>query len=191
MNFIKIIRERKIINGSLYRRYFIDSKGNAVGIPIGITTFNAKGQNYVSNSNLKCTGDIGSCAIPYKDAATQEAAYLKMIKINETVTHGAIPTAPKADKRKKIMHDDFSCGYDKSKLPTGVNLHHLVKTKRVVINVSYFDKGRNKFHNKQLYVGTFSNWESRVEQVIQKGIELRESSLVIYNELTNQVTENA
>ena len=193
MNFIKIIRERKIIGGSLYRRYFIDSKGNAVGIPIGITLLKSKGYSYVANVNSQTAtpSKFGSYMIPYRDAATQEAAYLQIIKIIDTLSHDRNPTAPKAGKCKVRKVDANLYGFDKTILPSGVSLHYYDKLNRVTINVSYFSDTKNKFVNKSIYVGTRNTWPDRFIAALAQAVELRQSSLTKYNDLTNRETEHA
>ena len=187
MNFIKIIRERKIIRGSLYRRYFIDSKGNAVGIPIGVTQLKSKGYSYIANvgSQTATQSKFGSYMIPYSDAATQEAAYLQIIKIIDTLSCNRNPTAPKADKYKVRKDDADFYGFDKSTLPSGVSLHYYDKLNRVTINVCYFNDTKNKFINKSIYVGTRNTWPDRFSTALAQAVELRQSSLTKYNDLTN------
>lgn len=187
MNFIKIIRERKIIGGSLYRRYFMDSKGNAVGIPIGVTQLKSKGYSYIANVNSQTAtqSKFGSYMIPYRDAATQEAAYLQIIKIIDTLSCDKNPTAPKAGKHKVSKADPDFHGFDKSALPSGVSLHYYDKLNRVTINVCYFNDTKNKFVNKSIYVGTKNTWQDRLNSALARAVELRQSSLTKYNDLTN------
>lgn len=187
MNFIKIIRERKIIGGSLYRRYFIDSKGNAVGIPIGVAQLRSKGHSYIANvsGQTAAQSKFGSYMIPYSDAATQEAAYLQIIKIIDTLSCNRNPTAPKADKCKVRKDDADFYGFDKTTLPSGVSLHYYDKLNLVTINVSYFSDTKNKFVNKSIYVGTKNTWQDRLNSALARAVELRQSSLTKYNDLTN------
>lgn len=193
MNFIKIINERKIIEGCLYRRYFIDSKGNPVGIPVGVSRIKANGHSYIAkinNKNIK-TSKFGSFMVPYHDAATQEEAYIRVIKIVDTLSNNGNPTAPKADRPSANKDDSVFHGFDKSTLPAGLSLHYYEKLNRVVINVCYFDEPKKRFLNKSVHVGTRDTWTGRLGSALAKATELRQTSLARYNELTNRVTENA
>lgn len=193
MNFIKIIRERKIIRGSLYSRYFIDSKGNLVGIPLGVSFATVKSINYVKNNNSPFKNYPGfvSCCIPYHDAESQETAILKMIRINGTLSQDAVPTAPKADKPRARSEGDVFRGFDMSRLPSGVSIHYLVKCNRMIFSVSYFDEQTSLFRNKQIYIGTRNTWSHKLESALEKALELRKATLERFNGLTNRETEHA
>lgn len=193
MNFIKIIRERKIIRGSLYSRYFVDSKGNLVGIPLGVSFATTKSINYVTNNNCPFKNYPGfvSCFIPYHDAESQENAILKIIRINDTLSQDATPTAPKADKSKAHGKGDVFHGFDMARLPAGVSIHYIAKYNRAVFNVSYFNEQTNLFCGKQIYIGTRNTWTHKLEGALEKALELRKTTLERFNDLTNRETEHA
>ena len=187
MNFIKIIRERKIIGGKLYRKYFIDSNGKPVGIPIGITFAKKNNHNYITNNNFESKGNLGfgTCTVSYHDAATQEAALIKVININRSLTKDKTPTSVKADVKRKCKDDDFFSGFDKSEIPVGISIYHRPSRDCVLLSISFFDDKKFKFVNRQMYIGTRSTWRDNFEKVLQKAVELRQSSLTKYNDLTN------
>lgn len=193
MDYIGIIKERKIIDGTIYRRYFIDSNGKPVGIPIGITFAKTNNHNCITNNNFESKGNLGfgTCMVSYHDAATQEAALIKVININRSLTKDKTPTSVKADVKRKGKGDDFFSGFDKSDIPVGISIYHRPSHDCVLLSVSFFDDKKFKFVSRQMYVGARSTWRDNFEKVLQKAIELRQSSLTKYNDLTNRETEHA
>lgn len=188
MNFVTIIKERKIIDGKLYRRYFTDSAGVDVGIPIGISVTCSTSRNYVGNMNyvLKNKPGYVACLIPYHDKLSQEAALKEAIKNTEYIADKTVSTAPKANKPKKVTNPTFFKDFDKSKLPPGVSIHHVPDTGKVIFNICHFDEKLNKFKNKSMYVGNVRTWRLNLDTVMEKAILLRSSTLARYKELTNQ-----
>lgn len=187
MNYIDIIKERKIIDGKLYRKYFVDSKGNLVGIPLGVTFATMRSINYVRNKNCPFSGypGFGSFCIPYHDAKSQEQAILKIIRINDTLSQDATPTAPKADKSVEHSKGNVFHGFDMSRLPSGISIHYIAKNDRFIFSVSYFDEQANLFRCKQIYIGTTNTWEHKLESALEKALELRKTTLERFNDLTN------
>lgn len=191
MDYIGIIKERKIIDGKLYKSYFIDSEGKPIGIPIGVTMTKGGGIFYISvRLNKKKYPDAFRTFTPYTDKITQEHAYRKSIGIINSLGKGSNKTcySTRFGCKKVALHPEFDI--DLSEVPIGVAVHSCVSKGYpfLKITVTCFDPTQNKFRPKGLYAGTPNTWRRLYLQKLQEAITLREESLKLYNELT-QVTK--
>lgn len=184
MDYIGIITARKIIDGKLYRRYFIDSQNKEVGIPVGVQCVKMGAYNYVAARDLNC--DVAKTGISYTDKQTQEAALKKMISVLSVPELNVIKTSPSERVKKKALRVTECSGIDNSTLPVGITL--LAKKKKhcteYVIAVSYYNTIKKRFSCKIFYCGGINTWRNRYEQMLQKAIKLRQDSLVEYHSLT-------
>lgn len=189
-DYVGIVKQRKIVEGRLYNRYFVNSEGKIIGIPIGVIIKQENGINYVyfcSNSDRMPANSF--CQFSYADKVSQENALISLIKLinarSKAINTTCISTRTRIKECK--LHSAFNI--DVSKLPTGVSLCSLNKgTLRLVIVVSRFDESKNRFSSKTVYVGTINNWKERYEQKLEEAIKIRNESLKTYNELTKVTT---
>ena len=192
MDYVGIIKQRKIIGGMLYRKYFIDSEGKEVGIPpyIGLVTIGNKDYVYVKPNKKKMT----KCMYiyePYHDKQTQIEKLERCIKIVKTLVGHEYTTSPPKRQTVKRTKGADALGLDVSDVPSGVVVSlHKTKTPFVSIVVSYFEPLKRTFTNKYIYVGNMNTWKQNYARKLQEAITLREDSLKLYNKLTSQ-NENA
>lgn len=181
INYIDIKKERKIINGKLYARYFIDSQGNEVGIPTGV---------YI-NSSMSSIRYRHSLRNPFKikkgflyhDKESQEKALHDMIKLIHSCLGENIQTVRNKDIHKKITKKYYE-NVHFPELPIGLNLSMDFRG-RVQLSVSVFDPIKNRFASKKLYVGYKDTWLDRVNNVIEKALGMRQQSLALLKDVTN------
>ena len=188
MNYINIIKERKVIDGKLYKSYFIDSEGKGIGIPSRIYLTHTRNRYFVSViPNKKKYPDSTRVYLSYHDKASQEIAFKKCIVILKTLTKNTSGTADGLHSTTvKNLTDDFS-QIDVKELPIGISLNTYVNkdgTRCLNFTVCYFNVKEKRFRNKTIYVGTSNTWKERYPQKLQKAITLREESLKLYNKLT-------
>lgn len=190
MDYIGIIKQRKVINGKLYHRYFVDSAGEEIGLPAGIyltTSGPFSKHNYVTNSGIRkqFPGSMGF-AFPYNNKQTQEKALKDMIVACATLTHSANKTCTRLRNLKKTTIDHGE-EFDPSELPAGVSFvnNRAKRTPFKVFAVSYYDPVKKGFSCKTIYVGTENTWRQNYAKNLKKAIVLREESLKIYRELIN------
>jgi hypothetical protein len=179
MDYIGIIKKRKIVDGKLYRSHFISRKETEVGIPAGVTMTTTTGNHYVTNKSLAMRfpgTDI--FYFPYKDRESQENALLRMIDLVGKLTEGRNVTATNTRERKST-----TANYDNVDTPNGINLF-LTNRDRIVLSVSYFDFGKLKFCTKNMHCGTVDNWKQKYPEKLQQAIMLRNRSLEIYGNIT-------
>lgn len=191
MDYIGIIKERKMINGKLYRKYFIDSEGKEIGIPPHVVLRKVRGIFYVI-TDLKKENYPDSFFLhqKYTDKSSQEAAIKRCIEMTKTMTRqdsGTMPAIRRSGRKNEAL---TQLGLDRSEIPGGicVKIVNRRNTAFVQIVTSYFDSKEMKFRNKTMYLGTLSTWKERWSKRFQEAISLREESLKLYNELT-QVTK--
>jgi hypothetical protein len=191
MNFIKIIRERKIIDGKLYRKYFIGSEGKEVGIPPYVSLVKIRAIFYVRiHLRNKQYPDTFSTCIPYQDAISQENALRRAIAILTTMTKGKQATTAGVRTYSKRTNSIEKLKLDPKEIPDGisVNLEKESGYEKVTVSASYFDPKINKFRAKRFYIGTLNTWRERYPAKLQEAITHREESLKLYTALT-QVTK--
>lgn len=185
MDYVGIIKERKVIDGKLYRKYFIDSEGKEVGIPpyIGLVTLGNKDYVYVKPNKKKMT----KCMYiyePYHDKQTQIEKLEQCIKIVKTLVGHEYATSPPKRETIKRAKGAEALGLDVSDVPSGVVVSlHKTKNPFVSIVVSYFEPTKRTFTNKNIYVGNMNTWKQSYARKLQEAICLRESSLELYNSL--------
>ena len=190
-DYVGIVKQRKVIDGKLYRQYFTNSKGVDVGIPVGIhiRKDNSVTYAYVKWNKINHSPDAGAY-VPYIDRITQENALVKCINIMAAYGKGKCPTCctTRTKGRTKALHPAFVV--DISDVPTGVYVFTSAskQTTQMSINVSVFDLSKGRFCRKTIYVGTINNWKERYEQKLEEAIEIRNESLKTYNELTKATT---
>lgn len=185
-DYVGIVKQRKIVEGRLYNRHFVNSEGKTIGIPIGVIIKQENGINYVyfhSNSDKMPANSF--CQFSYVDKVSQENALISLIKLinarSKTINITCNSTRTRIKERG--LHSAFNI--DVSKLPTGVSLCGLNKgTLKLVIVVSRFDESKNRFSSKTVYVGTINNWKERYAKKLEEAISLRNESLKLYNEFT-------
>lgn len=186
MDYIGIIKERKVIEGKLYRSYFIDSEGKEVGIPAYVMLTSTGNINYVAvHPNQKKFPGSVSTHEAYVDAATQEVMLKRAIVKAKTLLKDDYSTATRARTISKKNDAHILLGIDETDVPVGVSVQ-VRKGSNVFITlaVSFFDLHKKKFNAKAIYVGTLNNWKERYPAKLQEAITLREESLKLYNELT-------
>ena len=189
-DYVGIVKQRKIVEGKLYNRYFVNSEGKTIGIPIGVNIKQENGINYVyfrSNSDRMPANSF--CQFSYADKVSQENALVSLIKLINARSKATNTTCTSTRTKIKVdrLHPAF--GIDVSKLPAGVSLCSLNKgTLRLVLVVSRFDESKNRFSSKTVYVGTINNWKDRYAKKLEEAIEIRNESLKTYNELTKATT---
>ena len=191
-DYIGIIKQRKVIDGKLYRQYFTNSKGVEIGIPIGVYNVKVNGTAYVGVSwnKTKVLTDVGA-AFSYTDRITQENSIVKCIDLISTYGKGKCSSccSTRTKGRTKALHPAFAV--DISDVPTGVYVFTSIvkqKTLQMSINVSVFDPSKGRFCGKTIYVGTINNWKERYAKKLEEAISLRNESLKTYNELTKATT---
>lgn len=187
MDYVGIIKERKVIDGQLYRKYFVTSEGEVVGIPLYISLVKYQESFYVRVAPDK-KKHPGSFVVNerYCDASTQELAMLRAIAIIKTMIKGKQVTAPHIKIKPKSTSTIEKLGLDTKEIPDGisVNLQKGVGCEVVTVSASYFDPKINEFRCKKFYIGTLNTWKERYPAKLQEAITLREESLKLYNELT-------
>jgi hypothetical protein len=178
MNYIDFIKERKIIDGKLYSRYFIDSDFNEVGICIGITVINAKNYGYVTDKYFCKKYNLTPTFVPFHNRTEEELAYKKINALIAQRSSGEIFTANATRTRSKKAEN-----YNNEVTPDGINF---VITKGGGLNfaVSFYNKKYKRFYTKSLYVGMPYNYKQRYQEMLEKAIKLRNESLEAYKELT-------
>lgn len=186
MNFVNIIKERKIIDGMLYRRYFVDSEGIEIGIMSGISTTTAYDNHYVVSKlpAKKYPSFQGRC-FSYFDKNSQEQAFKEAI----AATKLQLEAMPKLTEGVRSLPSIRKTRIKKVNaflgeiLPSGIAIHHQASG-RYVLNVSVFDHNKNKFVNVSMHCGNETTVQSRFHEILDKAIKLRKESLVAYNKLT-------
>ena len=191
MDYLNTTKQRKIIKGQVYRRYFVDSAGEEIGIPMGITLSKKADYTYVQiRLNKQKYPDFFRMYIAYDDKQSQELAYKKSIAIVAHLSKGKGSTIPNIREcaTRKDLHPAFDI--DRSKIPSGVAVHSCMAKNYpfLKIMVTYFDSDKKRFMPKSMYGGTANTWRSIYPQKLEEAIKLREDSLKLYNELT-QVTK--
>lgn len=189
-DYVGIVKQRKVIDGKLYRQYFTNSKGVDVGIPVGIhiRKDNSVTYAYVKWNKINHSPDAGAY-VPYIDRITQENALVKCINIMAAYGKGKCPTCCTTRTRRKaaVLHPAFIV--DTADVPPGVSVHTSGKQNlHMSIIVSVFDLSKSRFCTKTLYVGTINNWKDRYAKKLEEAISLRNESLKLYNELTKATT---
>lgn len=186
MDYVGIIKERKVIDGKLYRRYFIDSEGKEIGIPSYVRLVSVGNVNYVSvHPNQNKFPGSGTVHEAYTDAVTQEIKLKRAIVTVKNLLKEDYSTAQRARTSSKKNDAHILLGIDEADIPVGVSIQ-VRKGNNVFITlaVSFFDSCKKKFSAKAIYVGTLNNWKERYPTKLQEAITLREESLKLYNELT-------
>lgn len=191
-DYVGIIKQRKVIDGKLYRQYFVNSNGVEIGIPIGIYNVKVNGTAYVGVrwNKEKVLTDAGA-SFPYTDRITQENSIVKCIDLisNYGKDKHSSCCSTRTKGRTKALHPAFAV--DISDVPTGVYVFTSIvkqKTLQMSINVSVFDPSKGRFRGKTIYVGTINNWKERYAKKLEEAISLRNASLKLYNELTKATT---
>lgn len=187
MDYIGIIKKRKVIDGKLYSRYFVDLEGKEIGIPAGVYICKNKGIRYVLvRLNKEKYPDAFSVSTPYTDRVTQEEAYKRSIVIINALGKGNNRTtcSTKPGHKRVPLHPAFNV--DLSEVPSGVCVVSSITNNMPILQISvvYFDPVKNIFIPKAIYVGTINNWKDRYPQKLKEAIALREDSLKRHNELT-------
>lgn len=188
MDYLNIIKDRKIIKGKLYRKYFVDSTGANVGIPIGVGFLRRNKKNYVTNENMiKRHPGSYPVSFMYHDALTQEDGIKKTISAIEFLTKHQGLTSPrvKTKKSSKVSNESMLSGVDKTKLPVGITLTYVNKINTIRFDVCRFDNNKKKFVNYSIYCGTPNTWRNNYEATLAKAIKMREESLQLYNGLVS------
>lgn len=189
MDYIGIIKQRKIISGKLYHRYFIDSAGKEIGIPAGIYCYTGGPRQlyeFVTNIGLKRQfPDAVTFTFSYNNKQTQEKAIKDMIAACSTLTRGTNKTCVGLGRKKNrlvINNEEIDSG----ELPHGVTFHDYINngTPCKLFAVSYFYPKKNTFSTKVVYIGTENTWRQNYAKALKKAIALREESLELYNKLT-------
>lgn len=192
MDYLNIIKERKIIDGKLYKSYFIDLEGKGIGIPSRIYLTHTRNRYFVSViPNKKKYPDSTRVYLSYHDKVSQEIAFKKCIVILKTLTKNTPRTADGLHSTTVKNPTDDLFQIDVKELPIGVSLNAYVKkggTRCINFTVCYFNAKEKRFRNKKIYVGTSNTWKERYPQKLQEAITLREETLKLYNALT-QVTK--
>ncbi len=185
-DYVGIVKQRKIVEGRLYNRHFVNSEGKTIGIPIGVIIKQENGINYVyfrSNSDKMPANSF--CQFSYVDKVSQENALISLIKLINARSKAINTTCNAIIAKVKTGKTCSKFDIDVSKTPTGVSACSIGPgTPRLVLVVSYFDKSKNRFCTKSLYVGTINNWKERYAKKLEEAISLRNESLKLYNELT-------
>lgn len=190
-DYIGIVKQRKVIDGKLYRQYFTNSNGVDVGIPIGISNVKINGVAYVCVrwNKTNVLTDAGAC-IPYTDRVTQENGIVKCIGIISAYGKDKCSSccSTRTKRRFTSIHPAFAV--DVSDVPPGVSVHtsNSKQTLQMSIIVSVFDLSKGRFCTKTIYVGTINNWKDRYAKKLEEAIEIRNESLKTYNELTKATT---
>lgn len=182
--FIKIIKERKVIDGNLYRKYFIDSEGKEIGIPPYVYHTQLKGYLYVKVDAGKIKqAKFFSVFEQYHDVVTEERALKRCIAIVKNLLSNRHVTAPKPRKIIEKTCKSEYMGIDATELPTGVSFNKKHVSNNTLFNFSIylFDSSKNKFHQKKIYVGTLQTWRTNYAKKLALAISLREKSLQEYN----------
>jgi hypothetical protein len=187
VDYIDIIKQRKVIDGFLYNKYFIDAQGKEVGLPTGVGLTNCRGICYVEvKPNKKKYPDSFRVFIAYSDKATQEQAFKKAINVIGALSKRDNRTSYSTRQGFKAVPLHPAFDVDLSEVPAGVAVNSYV-TKGVAmlkITVSCFDRVQNKFNSKKFYAGTSNTWRGIYPHKLKEAISLREESLKLYNELT-------
>ena len=186
MDYIGIIKERKVIDGKLYRSYFVDSNGKDIGIPAYVKLMTTGNIDYVAvhPNQKKFPGSI-TTHDAYVDAVTQEIKLKRAIEIIKTLLKDNYSTAARARSTSKKNDAHNLLGIDELDIPVGVSVQvRKGNNPFISIGISVFDLDKKKFNVKQIYVGTMNNWKERWAEKLQEAIALREESLKLYNELT-------
>lgn len=189
MNFIKIIKERKLIDGKIYRKHFIDSEGKEIGIPQGVYIDNTACIGYVRvrPDKVKYPDSFG-VRTPFHDKRSQEQAFKKSISIIGTLSANSVATScsTRGGRQKTPPHPTFDI--DTSELPTGIIACVDAKRRLVLtIRASYFDASKGAFRQKTLYVGTANTWKPNYARKLQEAVAIREESLKIHEKLTKGI----
>lgn len=187
MNYVEIIKKRVLIDGKLYRRYFVDDSGSAIGIPIGITCGAYGKGNYVVNHNLvRSRKEIPRAMFPYRDALSQQAAIKDMIAYCERNGGKDLSTCNSTRNKKRTVpaREDF-VGI---KLPYGICLFKSAKN-NVQISISCYDDAKKRFHHRTVYCGTENTWRQNFKSKLEQAIRIRRANLAHYNKLTSSECE--
>lgn len=182
-DFVGIIRTRKLIDGKLYNRYFVDSNGVEVGILDGVKITTSKGRNVVTIQShvVKRMGIVNLC-LNYTDRFTQEKAIFGINKaLSSQVKNLATETvAYTVSKRKEEKTKDNG-------LPNGINFVFITgtKTKNAFYQfvVGVYVPTTRRFTNTIVYCGTVNTWRSRYDGALEKAIRLRQESIDQYEKL--------
>jgi hypothetical protein len=192
MDYVGIVKQCKLIDGKLYHRFFIDREGKEVGIPAGIYAIgNGKGHNYVINQRIsKQFPGAPAISFRYSDKYTQEDAIKKMIAACSAMTNDQNRTCTNSRKRKSPK-DLTPLGIQVDELPFGITFQNYNSndTRLYVFGVSYFDRKKNGFRSTSIYCGTENTWRQNYAKKLKKAIALREESLEIYRQLTENQTQ--
>lgn len=186
MDYIGIIKERKVIDGKLYRRYFIDSEGKEIGIPQRVYLEERMHHSYmyVRPDKEKYPG-FGTVGIPFHDKQSQERALKDSIKILEALIKDTLLTSCSSRQRRERVELPSVFNIDASELPAGVMVFVQPRNSlSLVIGVNYFDEGTGRFKKKNIYVGTPNTWKQNYANKLQEAVTLREASLKIHEKLT-------
>lgn len=184
MNYIQIVKERKIIDGKLYRKYFIDTNGKEIGIPTGVSCGRHGGRYYVNNSSFcKRFCHIPAIHRSYHDKYSQEQAYMQVIAHMAQYAGKELRTCIALDHVKRAPKHEFT-EFDNTKLPVGVCAIRRTNGSVVITSV-YYDKDYSRFKTKVLYCGTANTWRANFQKVLEKAVALREDSLKEYLKLIN------
>lgn len=187
MDYLGIIKQRKVIDGKLYHRYFVDNTGKEIGIPTGIyCASTARMYEYVTNHGIKKQfPDALTFTLKYNNKETQEKALKAIIAASSTMTGNANITCGR--RREERTDKDFGV----TDLPVGItfNAAHTRHGLVMGFGVSYYNKTEKGFRSTRIYCGTEKTWRQNYTKTLKKAIALREESLVIYRQLTEKQTQ--
>lgn len=176
IDYIKVHEEGILIDNMLYPRYFIHEDKH-VGIPRGITF-------YRKNESTKCirlssTDKVRGMSIRYTCKESQIQAILKLIKI-KNMQGDTRPTAnlrldavrPRTQEQNKDLPPGVYIGIRKIG-----NKHY----SRVIVRV--FNTATLTFKSTFLHAGRVGD-ETKLQEALNKAIEMRKSSLALAASLT-------
>jgi hypothetical protein len=195
MDYVGIIKQRKIIDDKLYHRYFVDNEGREIGIPAGIYLTNDgrdRTRGYVTNAWIKKQfPDVLTFTFSYVDKSTQEKALKDMITACSALTKDAIKTCTRLRNKKNVTANVPNEEIDMGELPPGISFVD-AGTRRCPaksFTVSCYNIQKKGFFGRLIYIGTENTWRKNYAKCLKKAVTLREESLAIYCQLTKNQTK--